>query len=70
MVELTQEEVVERLRRRVAERGSQHAVAVEAGVSPQHVSDVLLGRRDIGPAVLALLGVQRVTRFVATGARS
>jgi hypothetical protein len=37
---------------------------VEAGVSPQHLSDVLLGRRDIGPAVLALLGVQRVVRFV------
>ena len=41
-----------------------------AGVSPQHVSDVLLGRRDVGPAMLALLGVQRVIRYVATGVRS
>lgn len=65
VVELTQEEVVERLRRRVAERGSQHAVAVEAGVSPQHLSDVLKGKRDVGPAVLALLGVTRAIRFVA-----
>ncbi|UGB27567.1 helix-turn-helix domain-containing protein [Methylorubrum sp. B1-46] len=65
VVELTQAEVIERLKSRVAERGSQHAVALEAGVSPQHLSDVLHGKRDVGPAVLALLGVQRVVRFVA-----
>lgn len=69
-MELTQAEVIELLRQRVAQRGSQVAVAAEAGVSAQHISDVLLGRREIGRAILALLGVQRVIRYVAAGARS
>ncbi|MBA8915078.1 MULTISPECIES: helix-turn-helix domain-containing protein [Methylorubrum] len=69
-MELTQAEVIERLKSRVAERVSQQAVAVEAGVSPQHLNDVLHGKRDIGPAMLALLGVQRDVRFVAAEALS
>ena len=47
--------------------GSQQAAATFLGVSTTHVNDVLLGRRDPGPKLLAALGFQR--RHVYTRSR-
>lgn len=69
VVELTMEELLDRLRAQVQQRGSQQAWAAAAGVSPQYVHDVLCRRRGPGASILAALGVQRVVRFV-TEARS
>lgn len=71
MVELTEQEVLARLRRQVELKGSQRKWADAAGVTPQYVHDVLRGRRGIGAAVLTALGVERVVRYVAIyGGRS
>lgn len=51
------------LERAVRKAGSAKAWAEGAGVSEQYVSDVRLGRRDPGPAVLAALGLERVVRY-------
>lgn len=65
MIELTEQEVLARLRRQVADKGTQKAWAIAAGVTPQYVHDVLKGRRGIGAPVLAALGVERVVRYIA-----
>lgn len=65
MIELTEQEVLARLRRQVEQSGSQRAWADAAGLTPQYIHDVLRGRRGIGAAVLAALGVERVVRYVA-----
>ncbi|WP_342164012.1 transcriptional regulator [Methylobacterium sp. SD21] len=68
MLELTEQEVLARLRRQVEQRGSQKAWADAAGVTPQYIHDVLRGRRGIGAPVLAALGVERIVRYVAVDA--
>ena len=55
------------LQKRVSERGTQKAVAVDLGVSEQYLSDVLNGRREPGEAMLEALGLERVVTYrVAT----
>lgn len=41
-------------------KSSQKQIAKEIGVSPQHLCDVLKGRREPGPDVCAWLGYERV----------
>ncbi|MCE4224052.1 transcriptional regulator [Methylobacterium sp. C25] len=69
-MELTREEVIARLRRQIADRGSQQDWARAAGVSPTYLGDVLKGRRVPGDRILLALGVQRVERFVSLEAQS
>ncbi len=71
MIELTEQEVLARLRRQVEQAGTQKAWATSAGVTPQYIHDVLRGRRGLGAPVLAALGIERVVRYVAVdGVRS
>jgi DNA-binding transcriptional regulator YdaS (Cro superfamily) len=51
------------LERAIRKAGTAKAWAVQAGVSEAYVSDIRLGRRDPGPAVLAALGLERVVRY-------
>ena len=46
------------------EAGSQLAFARSIGVSGAYVCDVLQGRRDPGPAILAAFGLRVVTLYV------
>ena len=46
--------------RRVILRGTQVAVAKELNVSPSHINDILKGKRNISPAILAKLGYVRI----------
>lgn len=68
MVELTETEVRMLLRGACRRAGSQDAWARQAGLSPQHVSDVLLGRRGPAGQVLRALGLARRVRYVQTAA--
>lgn len=53
------------LERAIRKAGSAKAWATQAGVSEAYVSDVRLGRRDPGPAVLDALGLERVVQYRA-----
>ena len=56
---MTRDEVIKLLYRRVDRAGSRSALAKEIGVSPAYIGDVLLGKRDPGPAILSVLGLRR-----------
>lgn len=68
MIELTEGDVRTLLRGACRRAGSQDAWARQTGLSPQHVSDVLLGRREPAGQVLRALGLSRRVRFVETAA--
>ena len=68
MVEFTETDVRTLLRGACRRAGSQDAWARQTGLSPQHVSDVLLGRREPAGQVLRALGLARKVRFVETAA--
>lgn len=59
------EEVKGRLTSAVAEAGSAKAFARSWGFSPKYVGEVIRGREDTGPRVLAALGVRREVRLVS-----
>ncbi|NBO66546.1 MAG: transcriptional regulator [Acidobacteria bacterium] len=52
------------LRRACREAGNQSAWAMQHGLTPQYVSDVLNVRRPITDNILHALGLKRVTRYV------
>lgn len=55
----------------IGREGTAQAWARSAGLSPQYVADVRLGRRAPGPAILLALGLVRVVTYApATEARS
>ncbi len=59
---LTRDGVIIKLKRRC--HGTQQvAVAKAFNVSPAYLSDVMVGRRDPGPKILAGLGLERVVRY-------
>ena len=62
--QFTSVDVYAAMRSRIGAAGSQVAYAGRIGVSPQFLSDVLNGRRDVPAAVLTDLGLRRITRFV------
>ena len=55
---MDQAALIGRLRKR-CDRYSQRQVAEELGISQAYLSDILAGKREPGPAVLAGLGVTR-----------
>ena len=59
------------LRRAYEAAGGQKAWAEAHGITPQHLNDVLMRRREISDRILAALGLARVTRYarVRIGAR-
>ncbi len=61
---LREQDVVSRLRTACKHAGGQSRWAAIAGVAPQHVNDVLRGRRPPGDAALRALGLQRDIRYV------
>ena len=48
------------LRKACEKSGTQQAWARKHGLSPTYVSDVLVGRREPGPAICKILRVERV----------
>jgi len=56
---MTRDDLIKVLEQRAKRAGSRSALAREMGVSPAYVGDVLLGKRDPGPAILKVLGLRR-----------
>ena len=56
---MTHAKIRQRLRRHVREHGSARALALVIGVSNTYVSEVLNGKREPGPRILAFLGLER-----------
>ena len=52
------EQFIIRLREMASEMGSQKALAEKLGVTQSYLSDVLNGRREPGPKMLAALGLE------------
>jgi DNA-binding transcriptional regulator YdaS (Cro superfamily) len=60
------QDIIQIIRERIG-KGSQRDFAQLLGVSPSYLSDVLKGRRDAGPKVLAALGLKRVVSYLPAG---
>lgn len=56
--------VVQELERRVKESGTQKMVAEELDISPQHLGDLIKGKRTASPALLEKLDIVRITFHV------
>lgn len=63
MDNLTLPQVMDMLRERLDEAGSQKQLAAEFGVSTPYLHDVLHGRRLPADAVLDALGLERVVTY-------
>ncbi len=58
---MTEDEVFALLRREIKKAGNQRQWALQNGVSPGFLGDVLHGRAPFGPKILAALGVEVVS---------
>lgn len=67
--EFTANEVRALLRAACDNAGGQNAWARAHGVSNAYVSDVLLGRREPGPAICGALALTVITRYERTSRR-
>lgn len=59
----TQDQILKTLRDLVQEKGSQTAVAQVLKVTPQHVGDMLRGRRDVSDKIARRLGYEKIILF-------
>lgn len=66
---LSQDELLRVIADLVARWGSQNNVAARLGITPQYLSDIRLGRREISEAVAEKLGYARVVQFIKTKER-
>ena len=62
MTTITKPDVLAALRKAVEDAGSARAYAEQVGLSRSYLSDVLAGRREPGPKVLAALGLETAYR--------
>lgn len=56
-------DVLDRIRRECSGVGGQYQWATKHHISPAYLSDVLRGKRNIGPAILRALGMTAVTYY-------
>jgi len=62
MKEITESELIEKLRKRASE-STQRAVAQELGISIQMLNDLLHGRRQVSDRLASVLGFERRVVF-------
>ena len=67
---LREQDVISRLRTACRQAGGQSRWAAIAGVRPQHVNDVLRGRRPPGDTMLRGLGLEKDVRYVPRASES
>lgn len=65
MAELTREEILDRLRQKAEELGSQKALAFKLGVSEQYLSEVM-NWRPIGPTILRAMNIRVEKKYHAS----
>jgi transcriptional regulator with XRE-family HTH domain len=61
---LSQPEMLGLITAMVKRWGSQNSVAARLDITPQYLSDIRLGRREISEKVAEKLGYERVVQFV------
>jgi hypothetical protein len=69
MRKLTKQQVIELILKRKEQFPTWGELARKMGTSQQHLSDVVAGRREPGPAVLIPLGLRKISYFVKITAR-
>lgn len=62
---LSESDIRNVLRHRCEAAGGQKSWAIDHGVSPQYVCDILRGRKEVSERVAALLGYDRRIQFYA-----
>jgi hypothetical protein len=62
-----EKDLIREIEQRVKEKGSQKAVALEMGISPPYLNDIMQERRLISEEVALKLGYIRVLHFVKVG---
>lgn len=62
--QLTQDDVIFLLRKRIAEVGNQKIYAERIGASSTYVSDVLKKKREPGEKILEALGLEKITVYI------
>lgn len=67
---MSADDVRDLMRKEVAKRGSQRQYAKAANVSVAYVSDILLGRRNPGPAIAKHHGLTVTTVYTRTSTYS
>jgi len=60
---LTKDQVIGILRKRQGERTAKE-LASELGITPQYLSDVFAGKRELGPSILDGLGLESETIYI------
>lgn len=64
MESMNEADCVQRLIALIAKHGSQRAAAAEVGITQAYFSDVIQGKRAVGPKVLKYFGLKREVRLV------
>lgn len=60
---MTKDDVLTLIQQGVKAAGSQRAFACQCNVTTQYINDILRGRRDPGPKVLDMLGIEKTTVY-------
>ena len=60
-------DIYAKLRTLCRDAGGQAAWSKKAGVSPAYISEVLNGRKPLGPKILAAVGYRAVTTYERDG---
>lgn len=60
---LSKDQVIGILRKRQGERTAKE-LAIELGITPQYLSDVFAGKRELGPSILSGLGLESEIVYV------
>jgi len=63
---MTKDDVLTLIRQGVEVAGSQSAFARRCNVTTQYINDILRGRRDPGPKILDMLGVEKTVVYTVS----
>lgn len=61
---MNEADCVKRLIALIQKHGTQRAAAAEVGITQAYFSDVIQGKRSVGPKVLKYFGLKREVRLV------
>lgn len=66
LIELTSEQVYERLEKAIAKAGSARMLAKHWGISEAYISDVRCQKRNLSDTILDFLNIKRVVAYIVS----